>query len=274
MKIRENTVALGSTAQASCPSPPVIGRRRSMTWRMRLSVIAAILGLIGCAAFFIDLPMARWLKVVGSRALPGDVERLVTLSEVFGYSVSAAIIVLAAVLLDVTLRGRVLAGFIAAAFSGAIVVDGLKVLIPRIRPRAADLATHASAATTFIVDGFVASGGGGADIKSFPSGHSAMAAGLTAVLSMRYPRAMPLFIVIGSLACLQRLMSSAHYPSDVAIGASLGLAGAALFTGRFNDTIRRSVSDSLDPSDEMLCDSHGSAKTSEEVGRGEDSARI
>lgn len=85
---------------------------------------------------------------------------------------------------------------------------------------------------------------------------------------------MPLFIVIGSLACLQRLMSSAHYPSDVAIGASLGLAGSALFAGRFNDTIRRSVSDSLDPSDEMLCDSHGSAKTSEEVGRGEDSARI
>jgi membrane-associated phospholipid phosphatase len=200
-------------------------------------VAATAAGLLGTAAFTIDLPVARWFKSVDGRALPGDFARIVTLSEVFGYSLSAAVIVAAAALLDPGLRGRLLGRFVAAAFAGGLVADLIKATIPRIRPRAADLAQHASAAASFLVDDFVAGGGGGGDIKSFPSGHSAMAAGLTAALCWRYPRGTPLFVAVGLLAGLQRLTSSAHYPSDVAIGAAIGLGAAALFTAGGNGTI-------------------------------------
>jgi membrane-associated phospholipid phosphatase len=37
--------------------------------------------------------------------------------------------------------------------------------------------------------------------------------------------------VIATLAATQRIVSSAHYPSDVACGAAIGLLGAALCLG-------------------------------------------
>jgi membrane-associated phospholipid phosphatase len=63
---------------------------------------------------------------------------------------------------------------------------------------------------------------------SFPSGHSAVAAGFAAALAFRYPHAAWFFAVVCLGAMLQRLVSSAHYPSDVFCGTAIGLLGAAL----------------------------------------------
>ena len=65
------------------------------------------------------------------------------------------------------------------------------------------------------------------DIMSFPSGHSAVAAGLAATLCWRYPHGLPVFATFAVLAATQRVVTSQHYPSDVAIGAAFGLLGAA-----------------------------------------------
>jgi len=247
-------------------SPDARASRMALPFRARLLGAAAVAGLLGLGSFAIDLPAAKWLKSVEGRALPGDLARIVTLSEVFGYSLSAAVIVAAAAILDPGLRGRLLGRFVAAAFAGGIVVDLLKAMIPRIRPRAADLAEHASVAASFLVDDFVAAGGGGADIKSFPSGHSAMAAGLTAALCCRYPRGAALFVVVGLMAGLQRLTSSAHYPSDVAIGAAIGLGTAAWFVGNDTGKIRACVAP-IPPPGLSPRDIHGCFETSKEDGR-------
>jgi membrane-associated phospholipid phosphatase len=56
-----------------------------------------------------------------------------------------------------------------------------------------------------------------------------VAFGLCAALAWRYPRGRWLFLVFAVSAALQRVATSAHYPSDVCFGASLGFLGAALF---------------------------------------------
>ena len=185
-----------------------------------LPLLAAVLAAAGLAAFSIDLPVARWWA--GHR-LPGELDRFVNLSEAVAHGLGAGTILLAAYLLDPGLRGRSgrrpLWAMLAGAFGGGLSVYLIKAAVDRVRPRAADLASLTTAAETFArPDGL-----GGSDLHSFPSGHSAVAAGLAAVLSWRYPAGRWLFSALATTACLQRLASSAHYPSDVCFGAALGL---------------------------------------------------
>ena len=56
-----------------------------------------------------------------------------------------------------------------------------------------------------------------------------MAWGLFAALAWRYPRGRWLFLVFAVSAALQRVATSAHYPSDICFGAALGMLGAAIF---------------------------------------------
>ena len=101
----------------------------------------------------------------------------------------------------------------------------------RVRPRAADLASVASPFATFGDDSLAVAAPHFADLMSFPSGHSAVAAGLAAALTWRYPHGAPLFAMLAAAAALQRVVTSAHYPSDVACGAAMGLIGAACCLG-------------------------------------------
>jgi membrane-associated phospholipid phosphatase len=70
---------------------------------------------------------------------------------------------------------------------------------------------------------------------SFPSGEAATGFALAVVLSRLAPRWKPAFYAAGTLAGVSRLINGAHYLSDVAAGAMLGvLVGGAVF--RFVDT--------------------------------------
>ena len=55
--------------------------------------------------------------------------------------------------------------------------------------------------------------------------------GLAAALAWRYPRGAPLFIFLAAATALQRVVSSAHYPSDTTFGAAVGLVAAAACLG-------------------------------------------
>jgi membrane-associated phospholipid phosphatase len=58
-----------------------------------------------------------------------------------------------------------------------------------------------------------------------------VAAGLAAALTWRYPHGWPLFAMLAAATATQRVVTSAHYPSDVACGAAVGLIGAACCLG-------------------------------------------
>ncbi|MET9912456.1 phosphatase PAP2 family protein [Streptomyces sp. NPDC006476] len=64
--------------------------------------------------------------------------------------------------------------------------------------------------------------------SSFPSGHTAAAAAFTAAVAPSWPAAGAVCAVPAALVALERVQSGAHYPSDVAAGAAIGIASAWL----------------------------------------------
>jgi undecaprenyl-diphosphatase len=84
---------------------------------------------------------------------------------------------------------------------------------------------------------------------SYPSGHSLASASLyltIAILAVRYlPTTKARVLLFGlavavvSMVCMSRVYLGVHYPSDVASGASLGVAWALLLAGIFSMFERR-----------------------------------
>ncbi|MFE2610794.1 phosphatase PAP2 family protein [Streptomyces mirabilis] len=66
------------------------------------------------------------------------------------------------------------------------------------------------------------------DSSSFPSGHTAAAVAFTAAVVPAWPAVGAACALTAGLVALERVQSGAHYPSDVAVGAAIGLASAWL----------------------------------------------
>ncbi|MFF5453900.1 phosphatase PAP2 family protein [Streptomyces sp. NPDC012950] len=77
------------------------------------------------------------------------------------------------------------------------------------------------------------------DSSSFPSGHTAAAVAFTAAVTPAWPRAGAACAVPTVLVAIERVHSGAHYPSDVAAGATLGLSVAALVRSASRLAVRR-----------------------------------
>lgn len=215
------------------------GPRRLSRFQATLIATAMLLLAAGAAALPIDLPVAGWCK---THRLPGDIDRIIHLLEISGHSLGAALGLVAALVLDRRLRlplpgrggtgGRDFSRMIAATYLGGLCVDLIKISVPRVRPRTADLAEAATWFGTFGTGSLPDAKPRMSELMSFPSGHSAVAAGLAAALAWRYPHGWPLFAFLAVATAAQRVFASAHYPSDVACGAAVGLLGAALCLGR------------------------------------------
>ncbi|MGW2031166.1 phosphatase PAP2 family protein [Streptomyces sp. NPDC001356] len=64
--------------------------------------------------------------------------------------------------------------------------------------------------------------------SSFASGHTAAALAFTAAVAPSWPSAGAVCAVPAALVAAERVQSGAHYPSDVAAGAAIGLVSAWL----------------------------------------------
>ncbi len=223
---------LSATPTAKRPDTPRSGVQEdgweTAQWTRALLTLAAVLGGAGLLVAPFDLTVAGWFR---TSRLPGDLGKAVMLSEAFAHGVGAGVILLTIWLLDERLHGgqgrRRLVGVVLGAFGGGLVTDLIKLMVDRVRPRALDFSTVQTALGTFAAP----EGIGGSDLHSFPSGHSAVAAGLACTLAMLHPRARWVFVGVGAMACFQRIAASAHYPSDVACGAAIGVAVAAACAG-------------------------------------------
>jgi membrane-associated phospholipid phosphatase len=162
----------------------------------------------------------------------GDVRRVIDLGEAFGFGPTAIVIALGVFIADQRTKWFTARLFAYPIIAG-LVANGTKLCLPRLRPRAlADLEIFQGAAPTgwdtfavfFSLPGLAAVGDGSASVwQSFPSGHSATAMGLAIGLSRLYPQARWYFLALAAFTGLQRVVSSAHYPSDVLAGAAVAM---------------------------------------------------
>ncbi|MFN9368389.1 MAG: phosphatase PAP2 family protein [Planctomycetia bacterium] len=194
---------------------------------------AAVLACLGIAALAIDVPVATWMR---THRPPREITRLLNFSEAFAHGTGVAVFLIAVVAIDPSLRpggragGRDWSNFVrmvSAAYAGGIAANVIKAMVARVRPRAADFVDLPGVMATFGDGALALADPGSSDLASFPSGHAATAAGLAAALAWRYPHGGWFFAAIAALSGLQRIVASAHYPSDVCCGAALGLLMAA-----------------------------------------------
>jgi len=208
-------------------SEPLVATRRATAYRL-----GAVLLLCGCAALAIDLPVAQAVlaEKQGRAAavhIPGDLRKAVNLCEAFAHGAGAALILLAVLVVDRGRRRR-LPRMIAATTVAGLAGNLLKLLVHRTRPEASDLGGDVW--QTFV--GWLPMSGAGHAGQSFPSGHAATAAGLALALSWRWPHGRWLFACYAVLASAQRVLTGAHFVSDVLIGAGVGLLVGSLCIDR------------------------------------------
>jgi membrane-associated phospholipid phosphatase len=192
-----------------------------------LFIAGVVLAAMSFAALWIDLAIAQ---VASQHSLPGELRRLVRLSEVFAWGGTVALIIATAAVLD-SRRWRVVLPLALPAYGAGLLADGIKLFIARLRPSAVSGIETVQA--TFV--GWLPMLHQGPErphghaIESFPSAHAATAVGLAIGLSALYPRGRWLFALFALLAMVQRIEARAHFPSDVLAGAAIGcLVGAAV----------------------------------------------
>ncbi|MCA9106982.1 MAG: phosphatase PAP2 family protein [Planctomycetales bacterium] len=173
-----------------------------------------------------DVGLSTWWA---SKPLPRELRTLLRFGETFGHFYGAAAIVLSVAIVCRSARLGLRLGWVVAA--GGLAANVVKLLVGRQRPYALTESFQDSALPGFISwlpawlqDSFEY----GHAIQSFPSGHTATAAGLAFGLSRIWPHASPWFAFLACVVAVQRMESGAHFLSDVLAGGAVGLTAAYL----------------------------------------------
>jgi membrane-associated phospholipid phosphatase len=197
---------------------------KSLPARKALIALACILLIVGCAALPFDIQIS---SIARGRKIPGDLNKAVQMGETFGHFSGAIAILSALLVIDLAHRKKLIQVAIFTTICG-VTANMAKHVIPRYRPHSID------ASPIPIINGWdtwgVAWSGSWFDesTRSFPSGHAATAVALAIGLMIVYPRGRWIFGVFAVVACLQRLVSGAHFLSDIMGGALISMAWSIL----------------------------------------------
>ncbi len=168
------------------------------------------------AAFLVSWMDVNSREMVKSIGLRGDIERTIKLMEIFAHGTGLLVAIALIWTLSPTSR-RCLPRLLAAYGLAGVTVNLIKLLVPRLRPSAGP------------EDSLPETWGNWNDLsQSFPSGHSAAAVALALSLALLFPRGRWVFLTLAGLACLQRIVFDAHWPSDVLAGATVGIWAVAV----------------------------------------------
>lgn len=189
--------------------------------------------LLAVAAYSI-VPFDGWLTHPDRHAfVAGDVIRISILSELFAHGFGVFVVAVGIYMLAPKSRVTI-PRIVVCAFWPGLVANFLKFQIARVRPIQY---FDASSQANFPSDSWATWLGWfyNCDLnryyahQSFPSAHAATVWGLAIAMIWAFPRGKYLFIFIASLASIQRVISYAHWPSDVLAGVAVGiLCGGAL----------------------------------------------
>jgi membrane-associated phospholipid phosphatase len=176
-----------------------------------LSLIAGVAAIFSYS--FLD-PLAQ--ATTARYGFRGDVRQLFDMVGSFGHAYFCLFVIISIWCLDPKNRKSILLIVVSLLFAGGI-TDGIKSLIERPRPA---IVAGVPLDTTDSVFGK-------SQLQSFPSGHTTTAFALATSLALIYTHARGYFFLLAMLVGLQRVITQAHYPSDVLVGAMIGMLGAA-----------------------------------------------
>jgi membrane-associated phospholipid phosphatase len=208
---------------------------RSLAKLSQNTSILIVLGALFCwlSYNYFDKPIASYFHSdVHPSSLAYSFSQIVTL---FGDSIVSIIFIIVALTLGIFILFRQPQSrfannllFIAISMIMAIVLGGcFKYLLGRYRPEM--LFQEGSYGFHFLTNQYL--------MNSMPSGHALRAFVLVTGASLIWKRLTPLFIVIGLLVCLSRLVVDCHYLSDVIFGALLGTVVTLWVAKLYNNII-------------------------------------
>lgn len=207
---------------------PVAGQDLSINEGLARSSRALLLAAFVCGglcplAMQFDPSISTYLRQF---KLPGDLQKAITLSEVFAHGLGVTCILLAVFVIAVDRRRLVYIAILITALSG-LTANALKAAVVRVRPHAEGLQVKGHNDLDSLSEAAVERSFWDARQRSFPSGHAATAWGLAIGLTLVFWRGWWIFGMLAVLASVQRIESGAHYPSDVLAGASIAFIIAA-----------------------------------------------
>jgi len=170
--------------------------------------------------------------------LPGDLQKAISLSEAFAHGFGVLFILLSIFVVGIHRRRAVWIAILITALSG-LTANALKATVVRVRPHADGLLVIGHAEETPDAAEAVERSFWDARQRSFPSGHASTACGLAIGLSLIFWRGRWIFGSLAVLACIQRIESGAHYPSDVLAGMAIAFTVAACVLA--SSSIRRQL---------------------------------
>ena len=186
--------------------------RRDLLWLVPCALILAS-GL--CLS--IDIPVASFFQ---DKQLPaailGPLTECLEICEAFGHGFGATLIIIAIGVLNPSLW-RCVPWTFAGSLGAGLMANTVKLVISRSRPREFD-----DLAVRTVWDTFAAGATSAMGTQSFPSAHTATAVGLAVMLSTLFPKGRWYFATLATLVGMQRVVVSAHFPSDIFAGALVG----------------------------------------------------
>ena len=188
-----------------------------------LLVGAFLFGGLCPFAMQFDQPISTQLREF---KLPGDLQKAISLSEVFAHGLGVACILTTILVVAVDRRRAVYVAILITALSG-VTANVMKAAVVRVRPHAEGLQVKGHNDSENDAAEAVDRSFWDARQRSFPSGHSATAWGLAIGLSLVFRRGWWIFGMLAVLASVQRIESGAHYPSDVLAGMAIAFIIAA-----------------------------------------------
>jgi membrane-associated phospholipid phosphatase len=217
--------------------------------------------LIAMGALLILLQLDGWLVAV-LQSLPRVVSQGVDRLEPFGHGFGTSVVIVTATLIA-GLSWRQVSLLALASFGSGMTANLLKLLVIRRRPGALlPGAVPEMPRFSFVSDASLPEFSErvvSSSLQSFPSAHTAAAFGLAVGLGVLFPQGRRWWLLLAAGCGLQRVMASRHFPSDVLVGAGIGLIAGAVAARRI-----AGMSEQRDQSDvEELLKPHVPAESTE-----------
>ena len=196
----------------------------------RLLCLTAILAVMTASALSVDLTIREFCA---AGRVPGDLRRVLAWSELFAHGLGVVLLTVTIATLDPN-RHRQLPRLLVCAFAPGLVANVVKLFVARLRPRELSVDHVWDSFLGFFPSVWPVESYSRFDhrLQSFPSAHTAVAAGLAIGLASIYPRGRYLFVLFAVLAAVQRIECSAHFLSDTLAGGAIGCLIGSLCVGR------------------------------------------